>query len=102
MTAPFNVDLANQIAQSAGFKGIVEETMANNNQLKATAESAMAANQGQMSTAFQGWMTELVSHATINNQKLDTISDALNFGIKSTSSTDESGASAFSAGGFFS
>jgi hypothetical protein len=99
--APFSVDLANQIAQKAGFQGIVEETMANNNRLKGVAETAMTANQGQMSVAFQGWMEELVTHATINNQKLDSIVQALGFGIQSTSSTDEGAAATLRSGGFF-
>ena len=102
MSAPFNVDLAAQLAQTASFQSIVEQTMANNNQLKATAEAAMAANIGQLNTAFQHRMTDIVTHATTNNAKLQAITEALGFGIKSTGSTEEANAAAFTSGGFFS
>lgn len=113
MSAPFNVDLASQQAQTEHFRSDVETTMATNNQMKGIAESAMTANQGQMSQAFQSWMEDIVQHATTNNQVLSGVVDALSFGIKSTTSQEESNAaslagltgtlgSSFSSGSHFS
>ena len=102
MSAPFNVDLAAQLAQTASFQSIVEQAMATNKQLQATAESALAANIGQMSTAAQHRFSDIITHATTNNAKLQAITEALGFGIKSTGSTEEANAAAFTSGGFFS
>ena len=95
MSAPFNVDLAAQIAQTAEFQGLVEQGMANNTALKSIADTAQVANQGQMTAAFQVWLSEVSTTAMNSNIKFQAISDALGFGIKSTGSTDESGAAGF-------
>lgn len=50
-----------------------------------------------MSQSFQMWMEELVTHATVNNQKLEAISEALGFGVKSTAGADEANAAPFQA-----
>jgi len=97
MSQPFNVDLASQTAQISEFQGIVEATMANNNQLKGIAESAMTANQGNMSLAFQRWMGDIDVTATMNNQVLQSIQEALQFGVKSTSGTEEANAASLAA-----
>jgi uncharacterized protein YukE len=98
MSSPFNVDLGLQTGHVSTFQDLVAQTMSNNNMLKGTAESALVANQGKMSQAFQVWMEQLITHATINNQKLDAISQALGFGIKSAGGTDEGNAAPFQAG----
>ena len=95
MSAPFTVDLAAQIAQTGTFQGLVEQGMANNNQLKAIADAAQVGNQGKMNAAFQVWLSEVSTTAMNSNIKFQAISDALGFGIKSTGSTDEAGAAGF-------
>jgi hypothetical protein len=94
------MDEALQAGHVATFEDIVAQTMANNNFFKSTAESAMAANRGRMSTAVQTYLSELVTHSTVNNQKLEAITQALGFGVKSTGSTDESNAAPFQVGQF--
>jgi hypothetical protein len=98
MSSPFMMDEAQQAGHVSTFQDLVAQTMANNNHFKSTAETAMVANQGRMSQAFQVWMEELVTHATVNNQKLEAISEALGFGIKSTAGADESNAAPFGTG----
>ena len=106
MAQPYNVDLAAQAAQTAEFQSIVEQTMAANNQAKGIADSAMTANQGSFSVAFQRWMQDIDVTATMNNQLLQSIQEALGFGIKSTTGTEEGNAASMSAltglGGSFS
>lgn len=81
---PFNMDMAVQVAQTQGFKGLVEAASANNNQMMMVADQAMLANKGAMSNAFQGFMGDIHQTALSNNKVLDTISTALHMGIQST------------------
>lgn len=86
--SPFTMDMANQIAQTQGFKGLVSLTMGNNNKLSATADAGMGVNAGQMNDAFQAWMADIHTAAMQNNAVLDGISDALQFGITTTDSAE--------------
>lgn len=93
MSSPFAVDLAAQMTQTATFQGLVAEGIANNKTLISIADTAMVANSGQMSVAFQAWVAEVSATAMNNNVKFEAIADALGFGIKSTSSTEADNAS---------
>lgn len=95
MSSPFQMDEGLQAGHVATFQDIVAQTMANNNFFKGTAESALVANQGRMSQSFQVWMEDVVTTATVNNQKLEAISEALGFGVKSTAGADEANAAPF-------
>lgn len=95
MSAPFGVELSAQMAQTATFQDLVAQGIGNNNALKAIADSAMAANRGQFSTAFTAWNAEISTTAMNNNVKFEAIAEALGFGIKSTSSTEADNASMF-------
>jgi len=101
MSTPFNVDLAAQLTQTHSFQSIVEAAMANNNRLAATADAAHTVNVGRMNIAFQQRMEEVKTTALSSNVKLQGICDALGFGVKSTSSTEEGNAAMFTSGGFF-
>lgn len=92
---PFNMDMAVQVAQTQGFQGLVDSAQANNNQMLVVADSALGANRGQMSDAFQTWLEEVQHTATQNNQVLDSIREALHFGIGSTDNTDAEHAGTF-------
>jgi uncharacterized protein YukE len=94
---PFNMDMAIQIAQTQGFEGLVDSAAANNQQMQFIADSALAANQGQMSASFQTWMADVHQTAMTNNTILSQIKDALHFSIGSTSATEADNASPFQA-----
>jgi uncharacterized protein YukE len=93
---PFNMDMAMQIAQTQSFQGLVDATRANNTQMQSVADSALAANSGQMSQQFQVWLADIHQTATSNNQVLNDITDALHMGIGSTDNADASHAANFS------
>lgn len=92
-----NMDLALQIAQIKGFEGLVDATFANNNQLMVIADTALTANRGSMSTAFQSWVEDVHRTCTMNNQHLQGIAEGLHFGLGATEDTDASGASMISS-----
>lgn len=92
---PFNMDMAVQVAQTAGMQGLVDSASANNKQMMVVADSAMAANRGQMSTSFQTWLSDVHQTATSNNVVLDQIREALHMGIGSTDNQEASAAGDF-------
>ncbi|KAA1249873.1 hypothetical protein F0Q45_12775 [Mycobacterium simiae] len=94
---PFNMDMAVQAAQTASFQGLVDSATANNKQLLIVADSALAANRGQMSDAFQTWLSDVQQTAVSNNQVLDQIREALHFGIGATDAQEASAAGDFQA-----
>lgn len=89
------MDMAVQVAQTAGMQGLVDSAQANNKQMMVVADSAMAANRGQMSTAFQTWLGDVHQTATSNNVVLDQIREALHMGIGSTDNQEASAAGDF-------
>ncbi|WP_176561869.1 hypothetical protein [Mycolicibacterium palauense] len=93
--SPFSMDMAVQAAQTASFQGLVDSAQANNKQLMTIADSAMAANRGQMSQSFQVWLSDIHQTAVTNNQVLDSIREALHFGIGSTDAQEASAAADF-------
>lgn len=90
------VDTAVHIAQTKGFHGLVDMTAANNQQLMTIADSARAANVGQMSQGFQVWAEDLHNTCIQNRGHLEGIAEALGFGLGDTMDTDEAGLSTFS------
>lgn len=92
---PFSMDMAVQAAQTAGFQGLVDSAQANNKQMLVVADSAMTANRGQMSNAFQTWLQDVHQTAVSSNQVLDQIREALHFGIGSTDAQEASAAGDF-------
>lgn len=92
---PFNMDMAVQAAQTASFQGLVDSAQANNKQMLVIADSAMTANRGQMSNAFQTWLQDVHQTAVSSNQVLDQIREALHFGIGSTDAQEASAAGDF-------
>lgn len=95
MSTPFNMDMAVQTAQTASFQGLVDEAQANNKQMMVVADTAMTANRGQMSASFQTWISDVHQVATSNNVVLDSIREALQFGIGSTDNQESSAAADF-------
>ncbi|RFZ63031.1 hypothetical protein DE4576_04970 [Mycobacterium marinum] len=92
---PFNMDMAVQAAQTASFQGLVDSAMANNKQMMVVADTALNANRGQMSNAFQTWLADVHHTAVSNNQVLDGIREALHFGIGATDGQEASAAGDF-------
>ncbi|SLH41109.1 hypothetical protein [Mycobacteroides abscessus] len=95
MSAPFTQDTANQIAQTKGFMGLLEDTSANNQQLRAVGDSVAAVIQGQTARAFASHHAEIVTSTEANKNVLSGITDALNQGIQSVAAQEETGASYF-------
>lgn len=93
--SPFSMDMAVQAAQTASFQGLVDSAQANNKQMMAIADSAQGANRGQMSASFQTWIADVHQTAVTNNQVLDSIREALQFGIGSTDAQESSAAADF-------
>ncbi|KKE99357.1 hypothetical protein WN67_24465 [Mycolicibacterium obuense] len=93
--SPFSMDMAVQAAQTASFQGLVDSAQANNKQMMAIADSAQGANRGQMSASFQTWIADVHQTAVTNNQVLDSIREALQFGIGSTDAQEASAAGDF-------
>jgi uncharacterized protein YukE len=89
------MDTAVQVAQTKGFEGLVDSASANNQQMQLIADSALTANQGQMSASFQQWMADVHQTAVTNNTILSQITEALHFGIGSTGATEADNASTF-------
>lgn len=97
--APFTQDTANQLMQTKGFMGLVDECKANNHQLQSTAESALAHLRGQMGDAFQVHMGEIVQVCQQNNVLLDGITGSLSHGITTVGNQEEAGAALFRSAG---
>lgn len=93
--SPFSMDMAVQAAQTASFQGLVDSAQGNNKQLMAIADSAMAANRGAMNQSFQVWLSDIHQTAVTNNQVLDSIREALHFGIGSTDAQESAASSDF-------
>lgn len=94
---PMNLDQASHLAQTQGMQGLVDAAMANNNDMMATADSAMAANVGQLSAAFQGWCGEVHMTAVSVNTQLLTITEALGLTATNFGSQDEDAAATMTA-----
>jgi uncharacterized protein YukE len=95
MSTPFSMDMAVQTAHTATFQGLVDAASVNNKQMMMVADAAMAANRGQMSTAFQTWLGDVHQTAVSNNKVLDQIREALHFGIGATDAQEATAAGDF-------
>jgi len=93
--APFNMDMAVQAAQTASFQGLIDSASANNKQMMVVADNALSANRGQMSAAFQTWLSDIHQTAVSNNVVYDQIREALHFGIGSTDNQEATAAGDF-------
>lgn len=94
-SSPFNMDMAVQVAQTAGLQGLVDSATANNKQMMVIADGAQGANRGQMSQAFQTWISDVHQTASSNNVVLDQIREALHMGIGSTDNQEATASSDF-------
>lgn len=95
MSAPFSQDTANQIAQTKGFQGLLDDTAANNTAFQTAGDQIQSVARGQMATAFAGHHAEIVSAAQNNRTTLEGLTTGLNHGIQSVQAQEETGASLF-------
>jgi uncharacterized protein YukE len=94
MSSPFSMDTANQIAQTKGLLGLVEDAQGNIRQIQGVADQYLAVHSGQMADAGQSAMHDLNASMTQNNQVLQVIVDALHNTTNIVQNTESDNAAA--------
>ncbi|MHC9295446.1 hypothetical protein ACRCUN_23540 [Mycobacterium sp. LTG2003] len=98
MQQAFTQDTANQIANTKGFRGLVDETAGNITQLQALIDTVPGVARGEMAAAFTTRSMEIRQVALLNNNTYTAITDGLQHGIALIANQEAAGASFFQQG----